>query len=152
MARQRFGTHWKPFCLSVSMICLARDGDEAIMDPAPFLDDSVSLRLITMCLKCMAALVTLLEIVRAVVLDENCAVSSTRTLVIVSGWWLRSISLMESSSKFRVIATECAHPTKMPLDTVIASPENPATCMILGARCCCSASESSVAGKWLDMA
>ena len=48
-----------PYCSSVSMICLASDGDEAIMDPAPFLDDNASLSLVIKCLKCMAALVML---------------------------------------------------------------------------------------------
>ena len=50
------------------------------------------------------------------------------------------------------MATEWAHPARMLLYTWIGWAEKPATWMTLGARCCCKAKESSVAGKPFFMA
>ena len=44
-----------PDSLSVSLMCLARREEDAITEPAPFLDERVSLSLIVLSLKCIAA-------------------------------------------------------------------------------------------------
>ena len=54
-----------PGSLNVSLICVARRGEEAITDPAPFLDDKVSLSLVVLSLKCVAAAKILLNRVSA---------------------------------------------------------------------------------------
>ena len=78
--------------------------------------------------------------------------SSTWTLVIVAGWLWASTSLTDSRRRLRVMATEWAHPARILLYTGIGWAEKPATWITLGARCCCRAKESSVAGKPFLMA
>ena len=59
----------------------------------------------------------LLKRVFARLCDENCAVSSTCTLVIVAGWLCSSTSFTDWRRRFLVMATECAHPARILLYT-----------------------------------
>ena len=136
-----------PDFLRASLISLASLCVEAITDPAPFLDDKVSLSLVVLSLRCVAAARILLKRVSASLCEENWAVSSTWTLFIVAGWLWASTSLTDSRSRLRVMATEWAHPARILLYTGIGWAENPATWITLGAKCCWRAKESSVAGK-----
>ena len=106
-------SYFIPFCFRVSLICKASLGVEAIIDPAPFLEESVSRSLVIRSLKCIAAVKILQKSVFASLSEENCAVPSTWTLVTVAGWLWASTSLTDCSRRLRVIATEWAHPARM---------------------------------------
>ena len=74
------------------------------------------------------------NMVKASLLEENCAASSTWTCVMVAGWLPFSIFLIELSRRLRVMAIECAQPAKILLYTVMGVPEKPATCIIPGGK------------------
>ena len=91
-----------PDFLRVSLISLARRAEEAITDPAPFFEERVNLSLVVLSLKCIAADRMLQKRVFASLCEENWAVSSTCTLVIVAGWLCSSTSLMVGLNGFQI--------------------------------------------------
>ena len=66
-----------PAFLRESLISLARRGEDAITDPAPFFEERVNLSLVVLSLKWVAAARMLLNRVFASLTEENWAVSST---------------------------------------------------------------------------
>ena len=84
-----------PDLLRVSLISLARRAGEAITEPAPFLEERVNLSLVVLSLKCIAAAKMLQKSFLTSLCEENWAVSSTWTLVIVAGWLCASTSLTD---------------------------------------------------------
>ena len=88
-------SYWIPDCLRAFLISLANICEEAITEPAPFLEDRVNLSLVVLCLKCVEAVKILSKRVSAFLCEENWAVSSTWTLVIVAGWLWASTSLTD---------------------------------------------------------
>jgi len=91
-----------PDCLRAFLISLANICEEAITEPAPFLEDRVSLSLVVLSLKCVAAAKILLKRVFASLCEENWAgkwqseIPGVFILVVFFGLISLAVKLMRS--------------------------------------------------------